>query len=325
MSNRFTPFRDEEFRDFRPRGREPDYPPIPDIEYCRGPDDVGPRAGGFGFVYKARHIKLGRKIAVKVAHRRAASDDEVLTLAEFQHPNIVTIHHTDLTSDGRRYFFTEWLAGGGLDDWLRANVCLSPRLWAEMFETIARALDVTHVAGFLHRDIKPGNIFFVDAERDWFRRPKLGDFGLAVRGTKGPANGGTPGYQAPELHKDYGNSTRFSDMYSLGVTMWQCLGGGLPIEGTLTLPLPRILRVPRTLEAIVSKCISHADQDRYGLREINIEDERQRPASRLAEDLRAFLEHRPTMARPLNTVQAVGLWSRARHGRREPLRPSPSA
>ncbi len=175
-----------------------------------------------------------------------------------------------------------------------------------MFETIARALDQMHVFGFLHRDVKPGNIFFVDAGKDWFQRPKLGDFGLAVRGTIGPGNCGTPCYAAPEVYGPSGRSTRFSDVYSLGVTMWECLAGKPPIER----PFPKIPRIPRTLAAIVAKCLSDLELDRYGDRGIDIADKGQRPALRLADDLQAFLEHRPTLRRPLNRLQSTGLWVR---------------
>jgi hypothetical protein len=308
MSNECTPLNDEEIYRYRLREPEPDYPPIPDIEYCM---DVRPRSGGFGFVYQAKRLSLrGRPIAVKVAHRRTVSNDEAFTLAELQHSNVVTIHHAGLTPDKRRYIITEWLEGGSLDDWLQANVSLSPRDWAELFETIAQALDATHIAGFLHRDIKPSNILFLDTGKDWFRRPKLGDFGLAFRGTKGPANSGTRGYQAPELLEKNGYSTRFSDVYALGVTMRQCLGGSLPTEGTPLLPLPKVRRVPLTLKAIVAKCLTHSEHGRYGNRGINVEDKEQRPAWQLAKDLQAFREHRPTLARPLNRAQSVCLWAR---------------
>jgi len=298
----FPPFRDEEFRAFRLQRRKPDYPRIPDIEYCL---DVKPRSGGFGFVYKGKHINLDREVAVKVTHRRAASADEAVALAKFQHPNIVTVHDTGLTEDGRRYIVTEWLAGGSLDDWLQANVRLSARRWAEVFETIAKALDVAHVGGFLHRDIKPGNILFARADADWFQTPKLGDFGLAVPGTSGPDSSGTPAYQAPELHEKGGRPTRFSDVYSLGLTMWQCLADRMPTET----PLPRLSHIPRTLAAIVVKCLSNSEEGRYGQLG-NLEDMNQRPAWLLAEDLQAFLKNRPTLARPLNPVQSAGLWVR---------------
>jgi tRNA A-37 threonylcarbamoyl transferase component Bud32 len=302
----WRPIRTEEFPRFAPRLREQDYPPIDGVEY---PLVQLPRAGGFGFVYRAMDKKLKRDVAVKVAHRPSENAAEAVTLARFRHPNIVTVYDTGFTANGRRYIVTEWLGGGSLADKLKAKQVLSPRQWAEMFEKLAAALDVTHVThdnGFLHRDIKPDNILFAPADPDWFRAPKLADFGLAVSGTTGPDNSGTRAYQAPEHCA--GTPSRFSDVYSLGVTLWQCLTGEELTDNGLSYPPPSLQGIPATLAAIVRMCLAPEPLSRYGQSDLDIDDVHQCPARALAQDLRWWLDHKPTRARPLNLLQRSALW-----------------
>jgi WD40 repeat protein len=299
----WEPFTADEFRRFAPKQLQPDYPPITSVEY---PEPRVFRSGGFGVVYRAFDTRLKRIVAVKVAHRRTGETAEALILARFQHPNIVTVHGTGLTEDGRPFIVTEWLDGGSLADRLKARQTLTYRQWAALFEMIARALDNANVAGYLHRDIKPSNILFAKAEPGCFSAPKLADFGLAVRGTTGPDGSGTDGYKAPELCE--GKPSRFSDIFSLGVTLWQCLtGNDPPVDKPLPYPL-RLQGIPATLAAIVNKCLAPKPLERYSRENLNIDDLNQRPALGLAEDLRAFLDHRPTRARLLNPVQRMGLW-----------------
>lgn len=193
-------------------------------------------AGGMGAVYKARDTRLDRFVALKLLHRELSADpaeaarleQEARVTASVNHPNVVQVY-TAGTAHGQIYLVMELVDHGSLDD-LMMQLRRVPE--AQVLATgiqAARGLQAAHEKGLIHRDVKPANILFSDAQT-----AKIGDFGLAVAaGQKAEAQKeiwGTPYYVAPERLNNEPEDFR-SDIYSLGATLFHALAGRPPIEG----------------------------------------------------------------------------------------------
>ncbi|MCC7291432.1 MAG: tetratricopeptide repeat protein [Phycisphaerales bacterium] len=207
-------------------------------------------AGGQGVVYKALHEPTRRVVALKVllsgafatSIQRGRFEREIELVAHLQHPNIVTLYDSGLTSDGRLYFTMEHVHGLPLDEFFRtdggplakgAQWGLQERL--SLFSTLCAAVNHAHQRGVIHRDLKPGNIL-VDAGGS----PHILDFGLAkapggaICGARGPLTMtgefmGTLSYAAPEqLAGDPNLVDIRADVYSLGVVIYEMLTGRRP-------------------------------------------------------------------------------------------------
>ncbi|HET8627635.1 MAG TPA: serine/threonine-protein kinase [Thermomicrobiales bacterium] len=239
--------------------------------------------GGMGEVYRARHLKLGREAAVKVlplnlagmADMLARFEREAASAAALQHPHILAVwdygeHH------GMPYLVMPYIAGGTLKDRLRERR-LSAGEIAEFLRQMAAALDYAHERGIVHRDVKPANLL-VDERGHLY----LADFGIAkcvaeVEGLTGTGMGvGTPEYMAPEQAQ--GRVDARSDLYALGVILYQMLTGRVPYSGAsgvevlmkhLQEPLPLApLReaapaLPPGVEAVVQKALAKDPDARY--------------------------------------------------------------
>jgi len=208
-------------------------------------------AGAMGEVYAARHIKLGKRVAIKVIGRRLSEDDaaierfamEARTLAQIQHPAIVAVEHVGELADGRAYFVMEFLRGETLFERLqRGRVPLPEAL--HVLDQIARGLDAAHGEGVTHRDLKPENVFLVHLPGE---PPiiKLVDFGLsklmaghvdqrAERTQSGVAIG-TPLYMSPEQMRGPDVDHR-TDIYALGCVAYEMLLGVPPFPHAKTAP-----------------------------------------------------------------------------------------
>jgi tetratricopeptide (TPR) repeat protein len=275
--------------------------------------------GGMGIVYKARDLELGRIVAIKtIAGGQAATSEqlhrfraEAQAVARLRHPNIIAIH-TIGEHQNRPYLSLEFAEGGNLAQRL-VEKPMGPRESAELVETLARAVHAAHQAGVIHRDLKPSNILFTADGA-----PKVGDFGLAKRldadsgRTLSGQPIGTPSYMAPEQAE--GHSQRIgpaADVYALGTILYHTLTGRPPFLGQSAMETvrmvtsteavaPRQLRpdVPRDLETIGLKCLEKEPSRRYA------------SAEDLANDLRCFLDGRPTAARPASAAERCVRWCR---------------
>lgn len=270
--------------------------------------------GGFGVVYEAQQEHPQRAVALKVIHGGPFVDEhrlrlfqrETQALARLRHSGIGTIFEAGCTGDGQHFFAMELVRGRPLMEHLAAA---DPPLRARLalFEAICEAVHYAHQQGVVHRDLKPSNIL-IDAEN----RSKILDFGLArlsdtdvavtTLATDAGRIAGTLAYMSPEQARGNpdGIDTR-SDVYSLGVILYEMLTGQRPYDLT-GVPLPEAVRViceqpphrPSAhhrvlrgdLETIVLKALEKDVARRY------------RSAAALADDVQRYVSNQPILARP---------------------------
>jgi hypothetical protein len=283
--------------------------------------------GGMGVVYKARHLRLGRPVALKVVLAGGHAGDEALArfrteaeaIARLQHPNVIQIYEVG-EHGGLPFFAMEFCPDGSLDRKL-AGAPLPPREAAALSELLARAMHAAHQAGVVHRDLKPANVLLVRADAGQcvalgtgtaaaeHYSPKVTDFGLAKKLdeaglTQTGAVMGTPSYMAPEQAAGHNREVRpGADIYALGAVLYELLTGRPPFRAATALDTllqvmqaepvaPRLLQpgVPRDLETVCLKCLEKAPARRYA------------SALALAGDLRRFLDDQPITARPPSTL-----------------------
>ncbi len=291
--------------------------------------------GGQGLVFRAVQESTGRDVAIKVlregrfadAHERVRFEREIRILGQIQDPNIVTIHGSGNVS-GRAFFVTDYVDGPTLEQYVRgwrgsrgasesdatasSGGAKSPparplnvRETLELFAKVADAVHAAHLRGVIHRDLKPSNIRVNPAGQ-----PMILDFGLALlvgsqadftRITDPGSFHGTLAYASPEQTRSRDDIDIRSDVYSLGVVLYELLTGRLPYN-LRRVALPEAARIiceqaPATdaalrgeLGSIVLKAL-HKDRER-----------RYRSAADLAEDIQRHLNHRPIQARPQSAV-----------------------
>ncbi len=233
--------------------------------------------GGMATVYLAIQQSLGRQVALKVLALEPDTDDdfsqrfnkEGRILAQLVHPNIVTIYDISMTDD--HYFFSmEYLPGGTLKQRIRQGLSLESAV--QITRSIAKALGYAHEKGVVHRDIKPFNILFRQDDT-----PILTDFGVArvaesktINTIKGSTIG-SPGYMSPEQARGE-IATIQSDLYSLGVVVYEMLTGHPPYEAdnaiTIILkhlhdPIPKLPKGYFHFQPIIDKLLAKKSSDRY--------------------------------------------------------------
>jgi serine/threonine-protein kinase len=262
--------------------------PLPSIDRYTVEAELG--SGGFGAVYRARHVVLGRPVALKVLHPSRASDVEVVqrflrearAIAGLGSPNIVQVLDADVASDGRAFLAMELLEGEDLAH--RLGRGRMPKHEAmRIARDVLAALHVAHGQGVVHRDLKPGNVFLA-------RQPsgetiaKVLDFGISKVRTESPADEltrtgtilGTPQYMAPEQFKSSKDVDARADLYSVGVLLYEALAGRLPYGGTtlhaiiaakLTETPPPIGQaapdVPQAVADVVMRALANEPEHRY--------------------------------------------------------------
>ncbi len=261
--------------------------------------------GGMGVVYKARHIQLGRVVALKMilAGELAGPEDvrrfqtEAQAAAHLDHPNIVPVFEVGEVH-GQHFFTMGFVSGPDLGDFVRREK-LSPQRIATIVQQIARAIEYAHSRGVIHRDLKPSNVLI---DNDCV--PRVTDFGLAKRLedqselTRSGEVLGTPGYMAPEQAAGQSGSIgRAADIYAIGAVLYFCLTHRPPFRAATALetlvqilenepPAPRSLNksIPEPMERICLRCLERDPKDRY------------QSASEVAAELGRFLQGQEVMA-----------------------------
>ena len=277
--------------------------------------------GGMGVVYKARHTKLKRLVALKMILAGAHADHgelgrfrlEAEAIASLQHPNVVQIYEVG-EHDGKPYISLEFVDGGSLDQKL-AGTPLAAREAARLVETLAWAMQVAHQRGVIHRDLKPANVLLT---RNGI--PKITDFGLAKQlghdsgQTRTGQIMGTPSYMAPEQASgDSKTIGAAADIYAVGAILYELLTGRPPFKSASVLdtleqvrteepvsPTQLQPKTPRDLETVCLKCLAKAPAGRYAT------------ARDLAEDLRRYLADEPIHARPVGKMERTWRWCKRR-------------
>jgi tetratricopeptide (TPR) repeat protein len=294
--------------------------------------------GGMGVVYKARHLRLGRLVALKMVLGGAHAGPQQLArfhleaeaLASLQHPHIVQVYETG-EHDHSPYLALEFVDGPSLDQKLDDRP-LAALPAAQLVQMLARAMHCAHQRGVVHRDLKPANVLLAPMASgeegtgvDGLGVPKVTDFGLAkqMHGAPGATPGyptqtgevmGTPSYMAPE--QATGNTREagpLADVYALGAILYTLLTGQPPFQAASSFEtIQQVIarepvapgrlqpKIPRDLETICLKCLHKDPRRRYP------------SALDLAEDLRRFLDGEPILARPVGAWERLRKWARRR-------------
>ena len=245
--------------------------------------------GGVGTVYEGEHVRLGRKMALKVLHPETASAETIVrffnearAVNQIRHPNIVDVEDFVTTDAGDHYLIMELLQGEDLRGVISREGVMDPQRVSAIGEQMASALGAIHRAGILHRDLKPDNIFLI-RKPDGREIAKLLDFGIAKfltdkEGmTRAGMTLGTPEYMAPEQILSSGKPGPVADIYSLGMLMYECLAGAPAFTATTTAAIlrghisepvvpPSHRRgeaLPAVLEAAVLKCLEKESANRF--------------------------------------------------------------
>ena len=276
--------------------------------------------GGMAKVFLGTDRVLGRTVAVKVLSPQFAEDEafvsrfrrEAQAAAALSHPNVVSVFDTGSTGNVH-YIVMEHVEGRTLRDVIREGGKVLPQRAIEITETVARALAAAHAKGLVHRDVKPGNIM-VTREGE----VKVMDFGIARATsantvTQTAAVLGTASYLSPEQAQGEPVDAR-SDLYSLGVVLYEMLTGRAPFEGDSAVsvaykhvaedPVPprrHNADVPESLEAIVLKSMAKNPDNRY------------QSANELADDLHRARQGLPVAATPVLTGERTQMIDRASH------------
>src|SRR3989454_2316931 len=248
--------------------------------------------GGMGSVYMGEHPAIGSKVAIKMLHPRFDADERIVerffneakAVNVIGHDNIVNILDFNVADGGRHYFVMEFLHGRALQALVQPGVPLSLGRAGPILLQCCRALQAAHERGIVHRDFKPDNVFLVDRDgRTDF--VKLVDFGIAkltdstgAHLTQTGTVMATRAYMSPEQAAGEPSIDARSDVYSLGVTMFQMFTGKVPFADAgpsfgkiLTAhlyqapPPPRTLNpeIPAQLEEIILKTLEKNPDDRY--------------------------------------------------------------
>jgi serine/threonine protein kinase len=232
-------------------------------------------SGGFGTVYLAQDTWIDKKVAIKVPHRQGLDFGELLReprlLASVSHPNIVSITTAE-KQENVFFIVMEYVQGETLENLIGAHGALDVTRTLDFTCQICNAVDHAHRQGVIHRDLRPANVLVTDHDM-----VKVADFGtsrfleIAAHGTTVI---GSPPYMAPEQF--HGKAVFASDLYSLGVTMYQMLTGVLPYDSPAPADLDRLMSgelvspprlknpaIPKAIDDIVMRAMAPDVTTRY--------------------------------------------------------------
>lgn len=244
--------------------------------------------GGMGAVYRATHVMLGKKIAIKLIRPDLGTSPEIVrrfqrearAATALNHPNIVAVYDLGQTTEGTLYIAMEFIEGPSLKAVIQASRGLPPMRTITILRQVASALSVAHKHNIIHRDLKPHNIMLATAP-DGSEQAKLVDFGIAKtfdEATQLTSLGGalgTPYYMSPEQIEGGAVDAR-SDLYAVGIILYEMLAGELPFADQSTpavlvrqlkeRPQPPSVKNPSVLpalEAIALRCLEKDPRDRF--------------------------------------------------------------
>ncbi len=293
--------------------------------------------GAMGVVFRARHVKLNRVVALKMAvGTRVDPKDLIRFLAEaeavaaVQHDNVVQVYDYG-DSDGRPYMALEYCSAGTLSELLRAEAPMDPTDAAEIVGRIAEGVAAAHEQGIIHRDLKPGNVLLqVDpgalaraglepGEEDELPvaelTPKVADFGLAKRGvasdlTQTNAVMGTPAYMSPEQAV---GKAKFvgppADVWALGVILYECLTGARPFHGETAYDVLIQIQTEEPVSVRTIQTTVPHDLELIVRKCLEKNPQDRYPTGReLAEDLDRFVRGEPISVRPLSPATLARRW-----------------
>ena len=265
--------------------------------------------GASSDVWKAVDLKLGRIVAVKIPHSQVSTEEQQLRFiqeahaaARLRHPNIVSVHEVG-RAGGRIFLVADFINGPSLSQW-QVSTQASSSFAASMCATLADSLHYAHEMGIVHRDLKPANILL-----DENNEPHITDFGLAKTRDNSLVDTlegqllGTPAYMSPEQVRSDKSIDRRSDVFSLGIVLFELMTNVRPFDGDLVTVFREILNdepmqptkivgcIPADLEAICLKALEKDVARRY------------QSAKEMSDDLRRFLHGDPVSVRRANFAE----------------------
>jgi tetratricopeptide (TPR) repeat protein len=269
--------------------------------------------GGMGIVFRARDATLRRVVALKLVYQAggeaARFTREAEAAARVRHDHVVPVLSAGLTPAGDAFIAMPLIEGLTLRQLIERDRVLPPKLAAEYARQIADALRAIHGAGLVHRDVKPGNVLIDQSDG----RAKLTDFGLARDDSHASGSttlAGTPEYLSPEQVRAPGTVDARTDIYALGVTLYETVTGTTPFRGPPHHVLQRIvsdepprprsinLDIPPDLQTIILTAIDPDASRRYPT------------AQSLRDDLTRWLTGEPIHARPAGRLERGWKWAR---------------
>ncbi len=271
--------------------------------------------GAFGYVFEAHDPQLDRKVAIKVAKSINSENAierflrEARSAAQLRHPNIIPVHEYGKV-DGKHIIVYEYIEGETLKSYIGRNQPLPLAETLRLVRLIAEGLDYAHSKGIIHRDMKPDNVMVDSAGQ-----PHIADFGCArsmeadVSLTMDGSILGTPTYMSPEQASGRSNTADGrTDIWSLGVMLYEMVAGKKPFSGKLTDLLfwirnhdPPPLRThndsaPVDIETICVKCLQRELPDRFAT------------GQELADEIERFERGEPILSRPVTLMRRLTLW-----------------
>ena len=261
-------------------------------------------SGGFGTVYLAEDTWIDKKVALKVPHKQNLDFNEMIKeprlLASMSHPNIVTVLTAE-KEDGIFFIVMEYVQGDTLEHIIMRDGALEVTRALDFSCQICNAVDHAHRAGILHRDLRPGNMLV--SENGILKVTDFGTSRFLEIAAHGTTVIGSPPYMAPEQF--HGKAVFASDVYSVGVTMYQMLTGSLPYDTPTPADLARLSRgdlvtaprlknpkIPKAINDIVLRALAAEPSARY---------------QRAADVMNDILAFRDTPVRPLRRSRSANV------------------